>query len=1035
MDDDTTQIYKGGKLSEIVINSLRPFLAKIKESGIKKSLGLLMPGVDIDEFVIRKIKNQLIKKRGTELGKNLGRVDVQYRRGGVQIEPCGMLRFLVKRITISDAKIIESFNHILNQIEKKYIVDDEYIISRIDDIVFTLLGTGIYKPKNSEEKTLYDLASLILINYYKTSSSVPDWIEPALAGIEQGAFIKKWIDVFSEYISEMIVQVSSNIFFDFKVTFDSFAVRFFLNKKTNKGQISRIIDMLGLDIPSLIYNFAKSYVSPSFIRGASEILSDLASGFLSKLSNPNSFDGNSFLKDFDVPFNISVTLGKNPNSSRNLRWYTGTSVKYNQVEYSYSPDFLKSIKIEAVCQKSIKTFPTINLGLVAGYKPLTLHKYSVSLNNLAPGTIYYRFLSDSGELSSAFSFDIKEKSDEFKFMIFADSQGMVKSDYQSFSHILETAARHAADSDFMIHLGDFVDNGNNEEYWNMVLESNVWKEFATVSLSGNHEARLSAVACRAGSESPVLEHFNIANYPSQDTSKGVYYSFEYNDTLFIVLNTNAGAECGIDETQYKWALTTAQRSKAFWKVLLSHKSLYSNGPHHKDPDVKVIGEQIAQIAYAGGIDLVLSGHDHVYARTPAMSEGRIVPYNAGGTVFVVPGTSGVKNYKQSFPADFPAEKLSAPGGSIHCEVSVNKNSLVFNAYLHGNNKNYLQNVDSFTLKKHNESSYKHSALEISEIIESIIYNPCAPHSAKISRALKLYDALSYSQKLKVSGYEKLLKIDYISKCYEDIRAGEIRTVKNRREFMDALNHPNVKTIVTKCDEIKFENKFACHGKVYVNRNLCVRGDAKLCFVKFVVNPNVLLVIAGNVSVDNTRKPLSVYRALDCIKMRSEAALVVRDNASLNCGYGWGVGGRAISANASGCFVYLCSSGHNFSKNEFMVSPDSSSTTIIKSGKYFAGKNHRTIVTGGYTEMLGGFVQSIFLGEDSELIINGGTIGSFNKQSEVTPLESSGKITINAGIINSNSNNDSVAVCKQSGEFTINKKYSYSIDIKGRVIYN
>ena len=95
---DKNDDFKGGQISKIIIDSLKPFLEKIKKVGLKKSMSALFPGKDADAFVLKKIKNQLAKKRAIELGKNLGRLEVQYRFDGIQIEPCGILRFLIKHI-------------------------------------------------------------------------------------------------------------------------------------------------------------------------------------------------------------------------------------------------------------------------------------------------------------------------------------------------------------------------------------------------------------------------------------------------------------------------------------------------------------------------------------------------------------------------------------------------------------------------------------------------------------------------------------------------------------------------------------------------------------------------------------------------------------------------------------------------------------------------------------------------------------------------------------------------------------------------
>ena len=46
--------------------------------------------------------------------------------------------------------------------------------------------------------------------------------------------------------------------------------------------------------------------------------------------------------------------------------------------------------------------------------------------------------------------------------------------------------------------------------------------------------------------------------------------------------------------------------------ILMQKSPYSNGPHAKDADVVAIRKQLNNLAADCDVDLVASGHDHVY---------------------------------------------------------------------------------------------------------------------------------------------------------------------------------------------------------------------------------------------------------------------------------------------------------------------------------------------------------------------------------------------------------------------------------------
>ena len=50
---------------------------------------------------------------------------------------------------------------------------------------------------------------------------------------------------------------------------------------------------------------------------------------------------------------------------------------------------------------------------------------------------------------------------------------MVHSDYQTFLEMVESAFSNTPGSDFVVHLGDFVDDGNNEEFWDWILDSEI----------------------------------------------------------------------------------------------------------------------------------------------------------------------------------------------------------------------------------------------------------------------------------------------------------------------------------------------------------------------------------------------------------------------------------------------------------------------------------------------------------------------------------------------------------------------------------
>lgn len=1030
-EKNKNQEYKGGKLSEVVVAALGPFFEKLSANGIKKTVSYFAPGINLDKFVLGKIKSQLSKHRVIELDNiYLDKVEIQYRDDGIQIEPSGILRFLIKKITITDEQILNSFESILHQIEEKYIKNNEYIINKIDEIIVSLSGTGIYKPKNSKEKTLYDFAMKILLNYYKLSSKkTPKWMNTAIENIGKGEFLSSWIEILIDYISEVIADVSENIFVNFKVTFDSLMIRIVLDKKTNKGQISSLMKMLNIDVKKIIYSFAKSYISPSFTKGIGEILADIASSLLSTVDSENKS------KISSKPFNITIAPGKDFETQRSFTWQTNEDENESFIEYSYEKDLTQSAKVKSESVTVPKAFPFINLGLIAGYKTQNLKKHSAVLKNLKPGIVYYKITTQSGEETPVYSFEVKEKTNSSKIMIFADSQGMTKQDYEVFSAVMDTAFENNK-TDFMVHLGDFVDDGNNEEYWNWLLSSVHWKENVCVPLAGNHEARKSAVAIKAGVENSIIGHFNVKNLPPQDTSKGIYYSFEHSGATFVVLNTNF-SDSGLGEAQYNFALETLKNSKNKWKIIFTHKSPYSNGPHCKDSDVKKIANQIDELAYLGGADVIFGGHDHVYVRTKLLSCKKIVSSeeyskkdviytNPLGTVFVVPGTSGVKNYAQKSDVNLPAEKILSPEGPVYSLLSINENELKFEAFLA--NKEGSKPIDSFTIKK--ESKNKNSKY-VSKLINSIPDMPWLDDNDKLEKIKATYENLSYHEKVKVKNSGELFRAIKLRKNYSKITSGRICRVTTKKEFLTAFKNQKVGTIIAEGEEIKFGKNFIKNTHLNVTRPLCIRGTAKLSQINFTVEKGMMLALADNICIDNTRKFGKFYND-NIIELFDDCALIISDFASVNSFFGGNHKEKGIKITGENCRVYLGSSSTNFVKNGFLEALNLDSKIFVTAGKYLS--LNETFTANCKLEITAGFIRSIKGLENSEINISSGIIGEKSNVKYPIPLKSSGKIIIISGKIRAK--NGTSIMINEPGICKVKKSnLGNHVDISGKILYN
>jgi hypothetical protein len=86
-----------------------------------------------------------------------------------------------------------------------------------------------------------------------------------------------------------------------------------------------------------------------------------------------------------------------------------------------------------------------------------------------------------------------------------------------------------------------------------------------------------------------------------------YYSYTRNNVRFLALDSTQ-----MDPKQVQWLETTLREAKEDWKICYFHHPLYSNAARHgSSVDLRVVLEPIF---IKGGVNVVFTGHDHVYER-------------------------------------------------------------------------------------------------------------------------------------------------------------------------------------------------------------------------------------------------------------------------------------------------------------------------------------------------------------------------------------------------------------------------------------
>lgn len=411
--------------------------------------------------------------------------------------------------------------------------------------------------------------------------------------------------------------------------------------------------------------------------------------------------------NYRAPSLITVTYGEDSSSSFNISWYTKDSVKGTDIElvaYSKNPEFTGtptvSANIECITEEGVvRETPAIDFGLI-GIMPYEqiMTRHVVKLTNLEPGTRYCYRIGDAerGWWSDVGVLETADNSREVNFLHVTDTQAQNERQFNVWADLLRTA-RETTDFDFLLSTGDQVDMGSNFKLWTYFANtaSDTLMSTPFMPAAGNHEAM-------SGSEFALDNAFILSNVPEQDTTEGVYYSFDYNNAHFAILNSNnLNEDEGLSDDQIEWLKADMNASDAEWKFAAIHKAPYSNGSHYDDDDVVAIREQLSSLMPELGIDIVFQGHDHVYLRTDAMVNNKVVEseettltfegreYTAKldptGPIYTITGCAGVKYYltKDNALTDelFPrAEAIVDSVLPAFASIKIQGNTLYFDAY-------------------------------------------------------------------------------------------------------------------------------------------------------------------------------------------------------------------------------------------------------------------------------------------------------------------------------------------------------------------
>lgn len=390
---------------------------------------------------------------------------------------------------------------------------------------------------------------------------------------------------------------------------------------------------------------------------------------------------NKTLRHWEIPSKdpdrIILTFHGDPATSRAVTWRTDSTITKAFAQIAEATVNSKFTKNAITTEAKTEVF---DLGLYKTNASLKVHYHSVVFSNLKPNTLYvYRVGNGKKNWSEWIQFQTaKSEYAPTQFVYFGDAQNQV---LDHWSRVIRRAYQTAPNAAFVIHAGDLINNAHHDQEWAEWFKAGgfIHSQWTAIPVVGNHEFRSIAKGKPRQLSIQWKPQFTLP--VEKELSSKLHetvYTVDYQDIRIIVLNSNTDLKSQTDYIEKQLKNCTAK-----WKIITCHHSVFSPA---KGRDFKFARENWKPLLDKYGVDLVLNGHDHTYARghVPLRTSNKYKK-NKLGTVYVT-SVSGPKQYEldteqmkayiaQNYQLDTSYEQTQ-----FYQVITINKNTLTYEAY-------------------------------------------------------------------------------------------------------------------------------------------------------------------------------------------------------------------------------------------------------------------------------------------------------------------------------------------------------------------
>ena len=262
--------------------------------------------------------------------------------------------------------------------------------------------------------------------------------------------------------------------------------------------------------------------------------------------------------------------------------------------------------------------------------------HEVKINGLKQSSKYFYMVESDGVRSKIYSFhSLPYKNESFSFIVYGDTRG-VWDGWKNASKIAMAIEKEKPE--IVIHVGDIVRDGANEQQWIKFFQISTWIHNATFYPAiGNHDLPYAL----------FKKYFSL---PGNEQ----WYSFDYGSIHFTILDSNSP----LSISQFLWLLHDLKK-EAKWKIVVFHHPLFSS--IYINP-LLWIWHIIFQLA---NVDFIFNGHCHNYEHI-----------KIGDINYVITGGGGASLH----PVGKSKWTVCSKSTYHYCKILASFNALNFTSY-------------------------------------------------------------------------------------------------------------------------------------------------------------------------------------------------------------------------------------------------------------------------------------------------------------------------------------------------------------------